>query len=184
MIPALSSTNALTSKSFVAVWLLSSLVTTFLAGRWKYCALALAGISGGYATSYQFGSSLTSNAGLYLRLLSRLSSTLRCSPESSSYPYACPFSPSSACYPSQNSSMLLCDLQPLQWAPLGLFSPLPFLLAFRPGKMSGRDSGLALASNGVPPRRRDSVQVSAYSCSLACLSTSSCASNSANVLTR
>ncbi|KAF8916446.1 hypothetical protein CPB85DRAFT_1289751 [Mucidula mucida] len=47
MIPALSSTNALTSKSFVAVWLLSSLVTTFLAGRWKYCALALAGISGG-----------------------------------------------------------------------------------------------------------------------------------------
>ncbi|KAK0221493.1 hypothetical protein IW262DRAFT_1374225 [Armillaria fumosa] len=47
LIPSITSSSTLSSSSFVAVWLLSSLLTTFLAGRWKYCALALGGISGG-----------------------------------------------------------------------------------------------------------------------------------------
>ncbi|KAJ7254711.1 hypothetical protein B0H12DRAFT_553899 [Mycena haematopus] len=47
MIPALSSSAPLNSKTFIVVWLLSSLITTFLAGRWRYCALAFLGISGG-----------------------------------------------------------------------------------------------------------------------------------------
>ncbi|KAK7052380.1 hypothetical protein R3P38DRAFT_2860009 [Favolaschia claudopus] len=47
MIPAKSSSAPLNSKTFVVVWLLSSLITTFLAGRWRYCALAFVGISGG-----------------------------------------------------------------------------------------------------------------------------------------
>ena len=47
-IPALTSASPLSSKSFIAVWLLPSLVTTLLGGRWKYCALAFAGITGGY----------------------------------------------------------------------------------------------------------------------------------------
>ncbi|KAL1662945.1 hypothetical protein GGF50DRAFT_116493 [Schizophyllum commune] len=46
-IPALTSASPLSSKSFIAVWLLPSLVTTLLGGRWKYCALAIAGITGG-----------------------------------------------------------------------------------------------------------------------------------------
>ncbi|KAI4522601.1 hypothetical protein K525DRAFT_361627 [Schizophyllum commune Loenen D] len=46
-IPALTSASPLSSKSFIAVWLLPSLVTTLLGGRWKYCALAFAGITGG-----------------------------------------------------------------------------------------------------------------------------------------
>ncbi|KAK7050406.1 hypothetical protein R3P38DRAFT_2864492 [Favolaschia claudopus] len=47
MIPAKSSSAPLNSKTFVVVWLLSSLITTFLAGRWRYCALTFVGISGG-----------------------------------------------------------------------------------------------------------------------------------------
>ncbi|KAG7445605.1 uncharacterized protein BT62DRAFT_166250 [Guyanagaster necrorhizus] len=47
LIPSITSSSALSYKSFVAVWFLTSLLTTFLAGRWKYCALAFGGISGG-----------------------------------------------------------------------------------------------------------------------------------------
>ncbi|KAJ6467007.1 hypothetical protein C8R45DRAFT_1020804 [Mycena sanguinolenta] len=47
MIPAISSSAPLNSKTFIVVWLLSSVITTFLAGRWRYCALAFLGISGG-----------------------------------------------------------------------------------------------------------------------------------------
>ncbi|KAF7377735.1 hypothetical protein MSAN_00196500 [Mycena sanguinolenta] len=47
MIPAISSSAPLNSKTFVVVWLLSSVITTFLAGRWRYCALASLGVSGG-----------------------------------------------------------------------------------------------------------------------------------------
>ncbi|KAJ7678261.1 hypothetical protein DFH06DRAFT_1168277 [Mycena polygramma] len=47
MVPAISSSTPLNSKSFLAVWLLSSVITTFLAGRWRYCALTFMGISGG-----------------------------------------------------------------------------------------------------------------------------------------
>ncbi|KAJ6504256.1 hypothetical protein C8R47DRAFT_1174810 [Mycena vitilis] len=47
MVPAISSSTPLNSKSFLAVWLLSSVITTFLAGRWRYVALTFLGISGG-----------------------------------------------------------------------------------------------------------------------------------------
>ncbi|KAJ6551495.1 hypothetical protein B0H19DRAFT_1157919 [Mycena capillaripes] len=47
MVPAISTSSPLNSKSFLAVWLLSSVITTFLAGRWRYCALTLVGLSGG-----------------------------------------------------------------------------------------------------------------------------------------
>lgn len=49
LIPSVSSSSSLGPKSFLAVWLLSAIVTTFLAGRWQYAALAFSGISGGYA---------------------------------------------------------------------------------------------------------------------------------------
>ncbi|KAJ7083717.1 hypothetical protein B0H15DRAFT_911772 [Mycena belliarum] len=47
MVPAISTSAPLNSKSFLAVWLLSCIITTFLAGRWRYFALTFAGISGG-----------------------------------------------------------------------------------------------------------------------------------------
>ncbi|KAJ7182592.1 hypothetical protein C8R43DRAFT_911084 [Mycena crocata] len=47
LVPAISTSSPLNSKSFVAVWLLSCVITTFLAGRWRYCALTFIGISGG-----------------------------------------------------------------------------------------------------------------------------------------
>ncbi|KAF5340491.1 hypothetical protein D9758_014566 [Tetrapyrgos nigripes] len=43
--------SSLSEKSFLATWLLSSLLTTFLGGRYKYAALALAGLTGGVAFS-------------------------------------------------------------------------------------------------------------------------------------
>jgi hypothetical protein len=48
LIPATSSSAALSSKSFLAVWILSCIVTTFLAGRYRYAAVLLASTSGGY----------------------------------------------------------------------------------------------------------------------------------------
>ncbi|KAJ7040825.1 hypothetical protein C8F04DRAFT_1082291 [Mycena alexandri] len=47
MVPDISTSSPLNSKSFLAVWILSSVITTFLGGRWKYAALSLVGISGG-----------------------------------------------------------------------------------------------------------------------------------------
>ena len=47
MIPSLSTSAPLTSKSFLPVWLLSAVTATLISGRWKYCALAASGISGG-----------------------------------------------------------------------------------------------------------------------------------------
>ncbi|KAJ7489469.1 hypothetical protein FB451DRAFT_1024640 [Mycena latifolia] len=47
MVPAISNSSPLNSKSFLAVWLLSCVITTFLAGRWRYFALTFVGISGG-----------------------------------------------------------------------------------------------------------------------------------------
>ncbi|KAJ7705276.1 hypothetical protein B0H17DRAFT_1298329 [Mycena rosella] len=47
LVPAISTSAPLNSKSFLAVWLLSCMITTFLAGRWRYFALTFAGISGG-----------------------------------------------------------------------------------------------------------------------------------------
>ncbi|KAJ6567766.1 hypothetical protein DFH09DRAFT_1314274 [Mycena vulgaris] len=47
MVPAISTSSPLNSKSFLAVWLLSCMITTFLAGRWRYFALTFVGISGG-----------------------------------------------------------------------------------------------------------------------------------------
>ncbi|KAF7324766.1 hypothetical protein MKEN_00518400 [Mycena kentingensis (nom. inval.)] len=49
LVPAISSSAPLNSKSFVPVWLLSCLITTFLAGRWRYCALTFIGLTGGVA---------------------------------------------------------------------------------------------------------------------------------------
>lgn len=47
VIPSLSSAKPLFPGSFLAAWLLSSLVTTFVCGRWKYAVLTLVGITGG-----------------------------------------------------------------------------------------------------------------------------------------
>lgn len=47
LIPAISTSSALTPKSFFPIWLSSAIVTTLVSGRWKYCALAFSGISGG-----------------------------------------------------------------------------------------------------------------------------------------
>src|ERR1700722_9130867 len=49
LIPNVSSSPPLSPRSFLPVWLSSTIIPTFLAGRWKYCALALSGLSGGYA---------------------------------------------------------------------------------------------------------------------------------------
>ncbi|THU86879.1 hypothetical protein K435DRAFT_782714 [Dendrothele bispora CBS 962.96] len=43
--------SPLSEKSFIAVWLLSSLLTTFLGSRYKYAALAFAGVTGGVVFS-------------------------------------------------------------------------------------------------------------------------------------
>jgi hypothetical protein len=47
LIPTISTSSALTPKSFLPVWLLPAFVTTLFSGRWKYFALAFSGISGG-----------------------------------------------------------------------------------------------------------------------------------------
>ncbi|KAK7054484.1 hypothetical protein VNI00_003682 [Paramarasmius palmivorus] len=47
LIPSTTSSKPLSNKSFVAVWLLSALVTTFLGGRFKYAALTFAALLGG-----------------------------------------------------------------------------------------------------------------------------------------
>ncbi|KZT64269.1 hypothetical protein DAEQUDRAFT_732827 [Daedalea quercina L-15889] len=49
LVPTVTTSAGLSSKSFLAVWLLSALCCMFLGGRWKYAALVLAGISG-YST--------------------------------------------------------------------------------------------------------------------------------------
>ncbi|EPQ54720.1 hypothetical protein GLOTRDRAFT_111384 [Gloeophyllum trabeum ATCC 11539] len=54
LIPNTSSSVPLNSKSFLAVWVLSAVVTTILAGRWKYTALLFAGISGGTTLALSF----------------------------------------------------------------------------------------------------------------------------------
>ncbi|CAK5262256.1 unnamed protein product [Mycena citricolor] len=47
MIPAVSTSSPLNSKTFVAVWILSAAITTLSAGRWRLAALAFGGIAGG-----------------------------------------------------------------------------------------------------------------------------------------
>lgn len=47
LVPAVSTSKPLSSKAFLAVWLLSAIITTVLSGRWKYVALSFAGLSGG-----------------------------------------------------------------------------------------------------------------------------------------
>ncbi|EIN12345.1 hypothetical protein PUNSTDRAFT_81513 [Punctularia strigosozonata HHB-11173 SS5] len=47
LIPATSSSASLSHKSFVAVWLLSVIPTTFIAGRWRIAAILFGAISGG-----------------------------------------------------------------------------------------------------------------------------------------
>src|ERR1700722_7992835 len=52
LIPAISSLPSLAPKSFLAIWILSVIPATLAGGRWKYCALTFAGISGGWAISF------------------------------------------------------------------------------------------------------------------------------------
>ncbi|KAL1754072.1 hypothetical protein FB107DRAFT_216445 [Schizophyllum commune] len=66
-IPALTSASPLSSKSFIAVWLLPSLVPTLLGGRWKYCALAFAGITGG--ATFALGISVIIHPNLLTRVV-------------------------------------------------------------------------------------------------------------------
>ncbi|KAF9453111.1 hypothetical protein P691DRAFT_801975 [Macrolepiota fuliginosa MF-IS2] len=47
LIPANTTSAPLSSKSFLAVWILVCIVATLVAGRWRYAALGMAGISGG-----------------------------------------------------------------------------------------------------------------------------------------
>ncbi|TFK48645.1 hypothetical protein OE88DRAFT_1810084 [Heliocybe sulcata] len=54
LIPNVSSYAVLSYKSFLAVWLLSAIAMTLLAGRWKYAALVLSGISGGVTLALSF----------------------------------------------------------------------------------------------------------------------------------
>lgn len=47
LIPSLTKANPLTPAAFLAVWVLSSLLTAVIAGRWKCVAFAAAGVTGG-----------------------------------------------------------------------------------------------------------------------------------------
>ncbi|KAF7767931.1 hypothetical protein Agabi119p4_7174 [Agaricus bisporus var. burnettii] len=47
LIPSKSSSAPLSPKSFLAIWLISCVLTTLLAGRYRYAALTMAGFSGG-----------------------------------------------------------------------------------------------------------------------------------------
>ncbi|KAH9841345.1 uncharacterized protein C8Q71DRAFT_700444 [Rhodofomes roseus] len=49
LIPSVTTSATLSPKAFLATWLLSALCCMFLGGRWKYLALAFAGIAG-YST--------------------------------------------------------------------------------------------------------------------------------------
>ncbi|KAI5891747.1 uncharacterized protein SCHCODRAFT_01038712 [Schizophyllum commune H4-8] len=66
-IPSLTSASPLSSKSFIAVWLLPSVVTTLLGGRWKYCALVFAGITGG--ATFALGISVIIHPNLLTRVV-------------------------------------------------------------------------------------------------------------------
>ncbi|KAJ7049435.1 hypothetical protein C8F01DRAFT_1183301 [Mycena amicta] len=76
LVPAISSSSSLNSKSFLPVWLLSCLITTFLAGRWRYCALTFIGLAGGAAfalavsvhSAVRFGASATGALGVVLSI--------------------------------------------------------------------------------------------------------------------
>ena len=46
LIPNVSSSSALSSGAFLAVWLLSAIVCSLLAARWRIATLAFAGIAG------------------------------------------------------------------------------------------------------------------------------------------
>ncbi|KAF7422881.1 hypothetical protein PC9H_011045 [Pleurotus ostreatus] len=47
LIPSVTSSSRLGNGSFLAIWIISSVLTTLLAGRWRYCAFAFIGLSGG-----------------------------------------------------------------------------------------------------------------------------------------
>ncbi|KAJ2926605.1 hypothetical protein H1R20_g10488, partial [Candolleomyces eurysporus] len=54
LIPATSSASPLSPKSFLAVWILCTIPTTFLGGRYRHAALVFAGIGGGTAIALGF----------------------------------------------------------------------------------------------------------------------------------
>ena len=47
LIPVISTSHALSSNAFIAVWILSCISTTILGGRFKYCALFFSAVLGG-----------------------------------------------------------------------------------------------------------------------------------------
>lgn len=47
LIPGVTTSAALSPKSFIPVWLLSAIITTILGARWRYAALPFYGIAGG-----------------------------------------------------------------------------------------------------------------------------------------
>ncbi|VDB85578.1 unnamed protein product [Peniophora sp. CBMAI 1063] len=55
LIPNVTSQSALSSKAFIAVWLLSCILTSLLAARFEYAALSLAAITGGTSLALAFG---------------------------------------------------------------------------------------------------------------------------------
>ncbi|CAE6431614.1 unnamed protein product [Rhizoctonia solani] len=63
-------TARLSAPAFLAIWLLSAIILTFVCGRWKYAALALGGILGGACTGLILAISL------HPSLLARLVLTL------------------------------------------------------------------------------------------------------------
>ncbi|KAF7303746.1 hypothetical protein MIND_00604200 [Mycena indigotica] len=67
LVPAISSSSSLSPRSFVPIWLLSGLITTFLAGRWRYCALTFIGLSGGAA--FSLGVSVVIHPSLLARII-------------------------------------------------------------------------------------------------------------------
>ena len=48
LIPATTSSSTLSYKSFLAVWLLSSIVATGIAGRYRLVTFLFLGVSGGW----------------------------------------------------------------------------------------------------------------------------------------
>ncbi|KAL0960840.1 hypothetical protein HGRIS_005856 [Hohenbuehelia grisea] len=65
LIPSVTSSARLSRSSFLAIWILSCIPTTALAGRWKYCALVFSGISGG--TLFSLGLSVIIHPALLTR---------------------------------------------------------------------------------------------------------------------
>jgi hypothetical protein len=47
LVPAVSTSAPLSPNAFLAVWILSCILTTIFGGRYKYCAFLFSSLSGG-----------------------------------------------------------------------------------------------------------------------------------------